>query len=58
MVEIADIVSAISSAAQARLARAEALRRRKREDIDRRAAGARFAELMAVAEKAAGSLRR
>lgn len=47
MAEIVDAAPPISSAAQARIARGEALRRRWREDIDRRAAGLRFAELMA-----------
>ncbi len=50
LAEMAEIVAsapAISPAAQARIARAEAWRRRRREDIDRRAAGLRFAEIMA-----------
>src|SRR5205823_2786313 len=39
MEEIADAAPPITPAAQARIARGEALRRRWREDIDRRAAG-------------------
>jgi beta-N-acetylhexosaminidase len=46
MAEIVDAALPISPAAQARIARGEALRRRGRDDIDRRAAGLRFAELM------------
>ena len=56
MAEIVNVAPRISPAAQARIARAEALRRRWREDVDRRAAGLRFAELMARAPKA-GQLR-
>jgi beta-N-acetylhexosaminidase len=56
MAEIAAVAPPISPAAQARIARAEALRRRWREDVDRRAAGLRFAELMARAPRA-GQLR-
>ncbi len=56
MAEIVTVAPPISPAAQARIARAEALRRRWREDIDRRAAGLRFAELMARAPRA-GQLR-
>jgi beta-N-acetylhexosaminidase len=52
MTEIVDALPPISPAAQARLARAEALRRRWREDVDRRAAGLRFAEIMAAADRA------
>jgi beta-N-acetylhexosaminidase len=47
--ETAAVVEAappLAPAAQARIARAEALRRRSRQDFDRRAAAARFAELM------------
>ena len=54
--EMAEIVAAappISPAAQARIARGEALRRRWREDFDRRAGGLRLAELMAGAARAA-----
>ena len=46
MIEIAEAAPPISSSAQARIARGEAWRRRYREDIDRRAAALRFAELM------------
>ncbi|MGE5269059.1 MAG: beta-N-acetylhexosaminidase [Thiohalocapsa sp.] len=46
MQEIVEAAPPISPAAQARVARAEALRRRGREDIDRRAAGLRFDELL------------
>jgi beta-N-acetylhexosaminidase len=58
MVEIAAVVPPISSAAQARIARGEALRRRWREDVDRRAAGLRFAELMALTALPASNQRR
>jgi len=47
MMEIADAAAAMSPAAQARVARGEALRRRGRRDVDRRAAALRFAVLMA-----------
>ncbi len=47
MAEIVDAASPLTPAAQARVARGEALRRRRREDIDRRAVGLRFGELMA-----------
>jgi beta-N-acetylhexosaminidase len=47
MTDIVDAAPPLSPAAQARIARAEALRRRGREDFDRRAAGLRFAELVA-----------
>ena len=46
MIEIAEAAPPISSAAQARIVRGEAMRRRWREGVDRRAAGLRFAELM------------
>lgn len=46
MVEIVEAAPPISPAAQARITRGEALRRRWREDVDRRAAGLRFAALM------------
>ncbi len=49
MAEIAEAASPITPAAQARIARGEALRRRWREDIDRRAAGLRFTELLSSA---------
>ena len=49
MLEIAEVAPPISPAAQARIARAEAWRRRGRADVDRRAAGLRFAEIMARA---------
>jgi beta-N-acetylhexosaminidase len=52
LAEMEEVVAAappISPAAQARLARAEAWRRRGRTDVDRRAAGLRFAEIMARA---------
>ncbi len=55
MEEIADASPPISPAAQARLARGEAWRRRWREDVDRRAAGLRFAELMAGRASAAAN---
>ena len=55
MVEVAQAVPPISSAAQARLVRGEAVRRRRRDEIDRRAAGLRFGELMAAAEKSVKS---
>jgi beta-N-acetylhexosaminidase len=51
MIEVAEAAALISPATQARIARAEALRRRRREGIDRRAAGLRFAELMAGTAK-------
>jgi beta-N-acetylhexosaminidase len=47
MAEIVDAASSISLAARTRIARGEALRRRSREDFDRRAAELRFAELFA-----------
>ncbi len=47
MAELVEAVPPITPAAQARIARGEAMRRRGREDIDRRAAGLRFAELLA-----------
>jgi beta-N-acetylhexosaminidase len=50
MVEVVERVPFISSAAQARLVRGEAMRRRRRDEIDRRAAGQRFSELVAIAE--------
>lgn len=53
MEEIAEAVPPISPAAQARIARAEAWRRRARQDIDRRAAAQRFAEIMKAADPAA-----
>ena len=46
MEEVADAASALSAAAQTRLARAEALRQRSLEAFDRPAAEARFAELL------------
>jgi beta-N-acetylhexosaminidase len=46
MVEIAEVAPPITPAAHARIVRGEAMRRRWREDIDRRAAGLRFAELI------------
>ncbi len=53
MEEVADAAPPLSPAAQARIARGEAMRRRRRgrTSIDR-AAGLRFAELMAAAEQA------
>ncbi len=47
MAEIVDAAPPISPAAQVRIARGEALRRRGAEDFDRRAAELRFAELLA-----------
>ncbi len=47
MAEIVEAARPISPAAEARIARGETLRRRGREDFDRRAAELRFAELMA-----------
>jgi beta-N-acetylhexosaminidase len=47
MEEIAEAAPPLSSSAQARIIRGEAMRRRWRQDIDRRAAGLRFAELIA-----------
>ncbi len=47
MIEIADAVPPLSVAAEARVARAEELRRRSRQEFDRQAATARFAELIA-----------
>ena len=45
MEEIAEVAPPLSPSAQARIIRGEAMRRRGRQDIDRRAAGQRFAEL-------------
>ncbi|MBV9825625.1 MAG: beta-N-acetylhexosaminidase [Alphaproteobacteria bacterium] len=50
MAEVVAAVPPVTQAAQARLVRGEALRRRSREDIDRRGAGARFGELLAAAK--------
>ena len=47
MEEIAEAAPPLSPSAQARIIRGEAMRRRWRQDIDRRAAGLRFAELIA-----------
>jgi hypothetical protein len=47
MEEVAGSAPPISPSAQARIIRGEAMRRRWRHDIDRRAAGLRFAELIA-----------
>ena len=47
MEEVADAAPPLSPSAQARVVRGEAMRRRWRQDIDRRAAGLRFAELIA-----------
>jgi beta-N-acetylhexosaminidase len=47
MEEIAEVAPPLSPSAQARIIRGEAMRRRWRQDIDRRAAGLRFAELIA-----------
>jgi beta-N-acetylhexosaminidase len=49
MAEIVDAAPPISPTARAWIARGEKLRRRPREDFDRRAAGLRFAELLAGA---------
>jgi beta-N-acetylhexosaminidase len=49
MAEIVDAARPISPAARARIARGDELRRRGREDFDRRAAELRFAELLAGA---------
>jgi beta-N-acetylhexosaminidase len=46
MIEIVDAVPPLSAAAEARIARAEELRRRSRREFDRPAATARFAELI------------
>ncbi|HEX6442213.1 MAG TPA: glycoside hydrolase family 3 N-terminal domain-containing protein, partial [Stellaceae bacterium] len=46
MVEVAEAAPPLTAAAQARLARAEALRRRSRRDFDAEAAAARFAGLI------------
>jgi beta-N-acetylhexosaminidase len=51
MVEVVAGLPVITPAAQARIVRGEAMRRRLRQDIDRRVAGQRFNELMAQAEK-------
>ena len=48
MAEIAEAVPPISPAAEARIARGEALRHGSREAIDRRAAGLRFAQLLSA----------
>jgi beta-N-acetylhexosaminidase len=49
MAEMAEIAAAppLSPAAEARIARGEELRRRRREEFDRRATERRFADLMA-----------
>jgi beta-N-acetylhexosaminidase len=46
MEEVADAATPLTAAAQARLARAEALRRKSAQPFDRAAAEARFAELL------------
>jgi beta-N-acetylhexosaminidase len=48
MAEIVDAAVRVSPTVRARIARGEKLRRREREDFDRRAAELRFAELMAT----------
>jgi beta-N-acetylhexosaminidase len=55
MKEIVDAARPISPAARTRIARGEKLRRRSREDFDRRAAELRFAELMGGAARAENS---
>jgi beta-N-acetylhexosaminidase len=47
MEEVAEAAPPISPSTQARVVRGEAMRRRWRQDIDRRAAGLRLAELIA-----------
>jgi beta-N-acetylhexosaminidase len=49
MAEIAEAAAPVTMAAAARIARGEALRRRRRRDFDRRRAESRFAELLARA---------
>jgi beta-N-acetylhexosaminidase len=55
MEEVVEVAATVSSAAQARLARAEALRRNSAQDFDRQAAEARFAELLGETVVAARS---
>jgi beta-N-acetylhexosaminidase len=55
MIEIVEAAPPITAAAEARLARAEALRRRSRQQFDREAAAARFAALIGGPGRAAGN---
>jgi beta-N-acetylhexosaminidase len=55
MIEIVEAAPPITAAAEARLARAEALRRRSRQQFDREAAAARFAALIGGTGRAAGN---
>jgi beta-N-acetylhexosaminidase len=55
MEEVVEAATTVSSAAQARLARTEALRRNSAQAVDRRAVEARFAELLGETVVAARS---
>jgi beta-N-acetylhexosaminidase len=55
MEEVADAAAPLTAAAQARLARAEALRRRSMQPFDRAAAEARFSQLLSREKAAAPS---